>query len=264
MTKRTGKIYKIVNDINSKIYVGQTIQSLKTRFQKHCNIHDEPHMVIAKAINKYGKEHFKIELIEKIPNCTQEQLNNREIYWIAFYDSYKNGYNSTKGGQNIGTWQKLSEEEEQELVKLYEQGISSLKLAKKFNVDKTTILNYAKRYGLKRKDILESKYDLEAIKSYIRENKPLAEDVVKKFGLCKCSVYNLIKRSNDDTLILESYHPRRSNAVICAKEVCDKYNEGYNIQDLIKMFHSSKRYISKVLKENGIKIERNRKALLVA
>lgn len=75
-------------------------------------------------------------------------------------------------------------------------------------------------------------------------------------------IYNIIKRANDSTLILENYNPRRSNAEIHSREVCEKYNEGYNIQDLIKIFHSSKRYISKVLKENGIKVHKNRRALI--
>lgn len=44
----------------------------------------------------YGLEHFMIEPIEKdIPN---EQLNEREQYWISYYDSFHNGYNSTIGG----------------------------------------------------------------------------------------------------------------------------------------------------------------------
>lgn len=262
MTKRVGKIYRIINDVNNRVYVGQTIQTLKARFQKHCNIKYEPYMTIAKAIKKYGKEHFKIEKLEEIPNGTQEQLNDREIYWIAYYDSYKQGYNSTAGGQNLGTHQKLTDDEEKKLVELYEQGFSSLKISKIFNVDKTTVLNYVKRNGLHRKDILEGKCDIEAVKKYIRENRPLVSDVAKKFGICKCSVYNLIKRSKDKTLIVDNYNPRKSNAKIYSKEVCDKYNEGYNIQDLVKMFHSPKRCISKVLRENGIVIERNRRALL--
>lgn len=258
----TGKIYKIVNDINDKVYVSQTIRTLKVRFQRHCNLNEDCSMVIKKAIKKYGKEHFKIKLIEEIPNCTQEQLNEREIYWIAFYDSYHHGYNSTKGGQGCGIEFKLSEEEENKLVKLYDEGVSSLKLAKLFNVDKTTVLNYAKRHNLHRRDTLEGKIDIEAVKNYIRENKPLVKDVGDKFNICRCSVYNIIKRANDPTLILESHNPRRSNAEIHSKEVCEKYNEGYNIQDLIKIFHSSKRYISKVLKENGIKVHKNRRALI--
>jgi len=52
-------------------------------------------MVIKRAIHKYGKENFIIEEIEK---CNQELLNEREKYWISFYNSYENGYNSTLGG----------------------------------------------------------------------------------------------------------------------------------------------------------------------
>lgn len=197
-----GRIYKIINDINDKVYVGQTWKSLKERFQRHCSKADDPNnvMVIKKAIFKYGKEHFKIVLLEEIEDCTQEKLNEREIFWIDYYDSYNKGYNSTKGGQNCGHSQKLSEEEENELVKLYNQGLGSLKIANKFDVDKTTVLNYVKKHNLPRRDTLEGMIDIESVKDYIRENKPYVEDVVKKFGICRCSVYNIIKRANDDTL----------------------------------------------------------------
>ena len=47
------------------------------------------------AINKYGPEHFLIEEIEK---CSIEEVNDREIYWIEYYNTYHNGYNATKGG----------------------------------------------------------------------------------------------------------------------------------------------------------------------
>ena len=261
----TGKIYKIVNDINNKVYVDQTIRTLTERFYKHCNYSDDVNhtMAIKKAIHKYGKEHFKIVLLEELENCNQETLNEREIYWIAFYDSYSNGYNLTKGGQYCGHSQKLSIEEEDNLVDLYRKGYSSLKLADMFHVDKTTVLNYAKKHNVGRQDTLEAKVDVEAIKAFIRDTKPMAIEVAAKFGISKCSVYNIIKRANDNTLILESYNPRKSNASIHSKEICGKYNDGFNIQDLIKMFHSNKRYISKVLKENGIEIQRGRKALLV-
>ncbi len=65
-----GKIYKITNKVNGKIYVGQTIKTLEERFQKHCwgtTEKDKYHlnMAIKKAIKKYGKENFIIELIEE-------------------------------------------------------------------------------------------------------------------------------------------------------------------------------------------------------
>ena len=257
----TGRIYKIVNDINDKVYVGQTIQTLTQRFQKHCSKSDDlgQTMAIKKAILKYGKEHFRIELVEE---CDVSLLNERERYWIDFYDAYEKGYNCTKGGQDNGHSQKLAPEDERELIILYEAGVSSPVLAKMFNVDRSTVVNYMKRNGIKRHHNLENDVDIEAVKTYIRDNKPLVNNVAEKFGISRCSVYNIIKQANDSSLILESHNPRKSNATIHSEEICEKYIEGHNIQDLIKMFHSSKRYISKVLKENGIEIQRGRKARL--
>lgn len=102
MTK-LGKIYLITNDINDKVYVGQTICSLKKRFTGHCcysKSDRSSNMYIKRAIHKYGKDKFHIQLLEE---CPISLLNNREIYWISYYDSYNKGYNLTKGGQNNNT-----------------------------------------------------------------------------------------------------------------------------------------------------------------
>lgn len=95
-----GLIYKITNNINGKIYIGQTKKSLKERFQKHCwkatekdTYHSD--MAIKKAIRKYGKNNFSSEILEY---TEYTNLDSREKYWIACYNSYYNGYNCTKGG----------------------------------------------------------------------------------------------------------------------------------------------------------------------
>ena len=56
---------------------------------------------IANAIKKYKWEHMKFEIIEENSSWTNAQLDNREIYWIAFFDSVNTGYNMTKGGKGI-------------------------------------------------------------------------------------------------------------------------------------------------------------------
>lgn len=94
------RIYKITNDINNKIYIGKTCLTIEERFKQHLkdaksNYKNRP---LYDAILKYGKEHFKIELIEE---CNLSVENEREKYWIEFYNSYKNGYNATKGGEGI-------------------------------------------------------------------------------------------------------------------------------------------------------------------
>lgn len=89
-------IYKIENDINQKIYIGKTENSLRKRFQEHCRDarkNTEEHRPLYAAMKKYGEEHFHISLIEETDNP-----NEREKYWIETYGSFKNGYNATTGG----------------------------------------------------------------------------------------------------------------------------------------------------------------------
>lgn len=93
-----GKIYKIYNDINDRLYIGKTISTLNKRFSDHKK--DRKYRKFEKrplyrAMNKYGEEHFYIELIEE---CELDCLSSRECYWIEYYDTYRNGYNATRGG----------------------------------------------------------------------------------------------------------------------------------------------------------------------
>lgn len=91
-------IYKITNKINGKVYIGQSVNVFK-RWSVHGNVNkvtNKP-QVISKAIQKYGIESFTFEVLE---TCTKELLNSREIYWISKYNSYKEGYNSTSGGDS--------------------------------------------------------------------------------------------------------------------------------------------------------------------
>lgn len=94
-----GYIYKITNKVNNKIYIGQTVKTVEKRFQQHKNNSNKTYfsqIVLYRAFNKYGIENFICEEIEEVPN---ELLDEREKYWINYYDSYFNGYNSTLGGR---------------------------------------------------------------------------------------------------------------------------------------------------------------------
>jgi group I intron endonuclease len=89
-------IYKIVNDINDKVYIGKTRSSLKERFRQHRQDHQKARCwerPLYRAMRKYGFEHFRIELIEET-----DFPEEREIFWIDYYDAYYSGYNGTKGG----------------------------------------------------------------------------------------------------------------------------------------------------------------------
>lgn len=98
-----GYIYKIYNDVNDRIYIGQTSRTVDVRWKEHVkNINDS--CVIHRAMKKIGIKHFCIETIQKMSKQNYDELiqdlNNAEKYWIDFYASYTKGYNSTLGGDN--------------------------------------------------------------------------------------------------------------------------------------------------------------------
>lgn len=99
-------IYKSTNKITGKIYIGQTTKSLEQRIKGHLNESKiDKNRPFLSSINKYGIDNFTFEEIDFTNNL--DDLNDKEIYWIDFYQSISpNGYNVTGGGQGnktIGT-----------------------------------------------------------------------------------------------------------------------------------------------------------------
>ena len=102
-------IYAIVNLINGKRYVGQTYD-LHHRWIRHKsylknNTNHNRHLQA--AWNKYGEENFKYEVLEK---CDFDLLDEREIYWINYYDCLNNGYNFSEGGIGCKGYKHTEEE----------------------------------------------------------------------------------------------------------------------------------------------------------
>lgn len=97
-------IYKITNKLNNKAYIGQS-HNIEERWREHklrsfsLGYYDY-NSCLHKAIRKYGVENFSFEILEK---CEPEQLNEREIYWIDYYQTFPvssgKGYNQTAGGE---------------------------------------------------------------------------------------------------------------------------------------------------------------------
>lgn len=98
-----GVIYKATCDITHKSYIGQT-NNFSRRKKEHLSKKDGT--VFHNAIQKYGPEHFSWDILEE---CPLSQLDEREKYWIAYFDTYEHGYNLTLGGDNanaLNTWRK--------------------------------------------------------------------------------------------------------------------------------------------------------------
>lgn len=95
-----GKVYKITNNLNKKSYVGITTKTLEERFQAHLDKAVRERSAVQKAMKKYGKENFSIELLDTA--SSKEELFEKEFFWIEKLGTYKGfGYNLTAGGGGI-------------------------------------------------------------------------------------------------------------------------------------------------------------------
>ena len=190
--KLTGIIYKITNIINNKVYIGQTVNNIKQRWNKHC--HCNGCRSLYNAILKYGKENFNIEIIETLPI---EELDEREIYWINYYKSNnkKFGYNILLGG-NLGRkgFSKLNKEQINEIIELDKQGITHIEIGKKFNINRKTVTFILRResgYTSKKISLYERK-DLNEIKEFLKTN-PMAKEVREKFNISNTTLFKFTK-----------------------------------------------------------------------
>lgn len=96
-------IYKITNLLNGNAYIGQSID-IEYRWYQHFNEaykdnRGDYNTAFHKAIRKYGENNFKKEVLEE---CKLEELNEREVFWIQYYNTYNGkGYNMTPGGKSL-------------------------------------------------------------------------------------------------------------------------------------------------------------------
>lgn len=129
-------IYKITNTINGKMYIGKTEQTIEKRFRQHCNDSQREGMEnrpLYKAMRKYGVEFFSIEEIEQT-----DRPEEREIYWIEFYGTFKNGYNATMGGDG----KKYIDYDL--VVATYQELQNARKTAEKLNISADSVSNILK------------------------------------------------------------------------------------------------------------------------
>ena len=92
-------IYMIKNLLNNKIYIGQT-KNFQNRISGHIRDSRDEMSHLKLSMRNYGVENFSFELIEE---CLDDLVNDRERYWIAYYDSFNSekGYNLTSGGCSL-------------------------------------------------------------------------------------------------------------------------------------------------------------------
>lgn len=128
-----GFIYKITNKINGQSYIGLTTRSVEIRWKEHCRHTDQ---LIGQAIAQYGPENFTLEIIEE---CNDNIIDEREIYWISYYNTYNQGYNATLGGR---VNKMICTDQVPTVLALWEQGLTINRIVQQTGLNVETVRNY--------------------------------------------------------------------------------------------------------------------------
>jgi hypothetical protein len=83
-----GKIYKIINTVDDKLYIGSSIQKLHNRMNNHRTnaSNSKKQSILYEHMRRLGVEHFKIILIKLYPCASNEELEAEEFNEISKYD----------------------------------------------------------------------------------------------------------------------------------------------------------------------------------
>ena len=112
-----GSIYITTNIINNKRYIGQKRVKTQSPWKDYIG----SGKLIKRAIEKYGKDNFFKDIVEVCDN--QDELDEREKYWIAYYDAVADErfYNLCPGGKGANYWCGLTKEEQDELKLVHQK-----------------------------------------------------------------------------------------------------------------------------------------------
>lgn len=214
-------IYKYVNKLNGHVYIGQSTNIEKRQAQHRYDATKRPERGtgVDKAINKYGIENFEFSIIEE---CPVEQLDEREIYWINFYDSYHNGYNCSIGGASLRGSDHpraiLTEEDVWTIRELYNMKVSRSKVYEMFSETGISERGFKKVWDNENWPGIHDDVYTEENKKWHKENVGHTEDQI---GLS--SLDRAIKQDEIDAMVAD--HAKGMNTYQIAK----KYNRDCGI-----------------------------------
>lgn len=238
-----GIIYKITNKVNNKSYIGQTRYSLEFRWRQHQ--HKKDNTYFHNAIKKYGVNNFELSVLEE---CDVEQLNSREIFYIAKYNTFQEGYNLTIGGEGNRTL--ILDNKYDEIKELYLSGFSSNKVASLFNVDKSTIVKILKQLGVK---IRNNKLNINN-----QEFKELVQDYQNGFSLRELAKrYDCSSTGLKEYLIKKGIDLKVKYNILNDEEgqlqILNEYLDNkYSLKEILNKYHCSYNTFTKILSQHGI------------
>ena len=190
---RKGRIYKITNNVNGKLYIGQTIYPLSYRYTNHLSdARNGRGYAMASAIRKYGQDNFSIELVEE---CDENLLNDLEVKYIKQYNSMTpNGYNLTHGGDDC--WNRREAFNHEEVISKFYELKSAVKVARFYKTDIPKITDILKERHIHYGTGLSPESKNRIFDMYHSGIKPI--EISKSLGLHRSTVRKFLKANGFD------------------------------------------------------------------
>lgn len=189
------------------MYVGQT-GYLKTRHNSHINYEpyrtDQNHSnyPLSKGVRQYGKDNYILLVLED--NIPQEKIDERERYWVAYFDTYYHGYNQTPGGKDTTIFSYYTKDLIDKIIFLLKDtDTSMIEISKLTGVSMTHIwnINYGYRqkrdnenYPIRRPDTKGVKglkfnaNELDNIIEMIRDSSLSLKEIADIYGVCSGTI----------------------------------------------------------------------------
>lgn len=244
-----GFIYKITNRVNNKVYIGQTRFTVEHRFKQHLKNHNIEHRTqpLYLAFAKYGIDNFYVETLEE---CPVDKLDEREIFWIAKYDSFNHGYNATLGGSK-GCKYFWTDNQYDEIRSMYLSGFTSKKIADQFGVSSYTIISILKSMGVKIKGnpLDMNKMEREEFIEWYKNGASL-KYLATRYNTDKETVKRFLIRNNVD---LRNHSELLHNEDL-QKDVVNDFVSGMTYRNMELKYHADTQTIKRILVIRGINI----------
>lgn len=238
-----GFIYKITNKVNGKSYIGQTRYTVEFRWRQHQ--HKVDNTYFHNAIHKYGADNFTVETLEE---CDFEKLNSREIFYIAKFNTFYDGYNSTIGGE--GRRKIITDSQYDEIKELYLSGFSSYKIAELYSVDKATIIKILQSLGVKiRNNKLNiNNQEFQELVADYKSGYSLRE-LSKRYDCSPSGLKGFLIRKG---VLLESRYNILKDEEAMNNLINDYVGGTMRVSEIERKYHCSKATIKKILSIHGI------------
>lgn len=209
-------IYKFTNLKNGKTYIRKSI-NLEARYKAHKRNHLNPNLTdyntkFYRALRKYGFDSFSYEILESSMQFSNQELNEKEKYYIKLYNAINNGYNIQQGGENTGVSRKLTNEQIIEIKELIKNNeITFQEIAMQFNVSDGLI------------SMINSGTAWSSIGSYIYPIRSITQNH-------KGGKNGRAKFSDEEVLALREYFVDH-----ILDEVCEKFGANHSFSEMKKI-----------------------------